>query len=59
MHPVLHYELMQARQHDLMREAGQQRLAAQAAAARPARRDNQAAAPPRRVLRLVSRLLPA
>lgn len=59
MHPALEYDLMQARQHDTMRSAAQQRLAAQARAARLARRDQTAAAPRRRMLRRVWRLLPA
>jgi hypothetical protein len=59
MHPVLEHDLMQARQHDTMRSAARQRLAAQAATARLARRDQAAAAPRRRVLRRVWRLLPA
>jgi hypothetical protein len=59
MHPAIQYELMQARQHDLMRSAARQRLAAQAQAARRARDSGAAVAPRRRVLRLVWRLLPA
>jgi hypothetical protein len=59
MHPALQYELMQARQHDLLRSAARQRLAAQAQAARRARDNGVAVAPRRRVLRLVWRLLPA
>jgi hypothetical protein len=59
MHPALHYHLMQARQRDLLQSAARQRLAAQAKTARRTRRNDTAAAPRRRVLRLVSRLLPA
>jgi hypothetical protein len=60
MHPALKYELIQARQHDLMRSAAGQRLAAQAQAARRSSDNGPAvAAPRRRVLRLVWRLLPA
>jgi hypothetical protein len=59
MHPAIHYELMQARQHDQLRSAARQRLAAQAQAARRARANGAAAVPRRRVLRLVWRLLPA
>jgi hypothetical protein len=59
MHPAFQYELMQARQHDLLRSAAQQRLAAQARTARRERRDHTAAAPRRRVLHLVWRLLPS
>lgn len=64
MHPSLQYELMQARQRDLMRSAAEQRLAKQARAvqvktARRARGDDLAVAPRRRVLQLVWRLLPS
>ena len=59
MHPALHYDLMQARQHDLLRSAAQKRAAAQARAARLPRRDRTAAAPRRRVPRLAWRLLPS
>jgi hypothetical protein len=61
MNSALHYELMQARHHDLMKSAAQDRLAAQAKAARvqAARRGNGTVAPRRRVLQLVWRLLPA
>jgi hypothetical protein len=64
MHPAIHYEVMQARQHDLMNSAAQHRLAAQAKAAtaqtaRRRRRDDVATAPGRRVRRLIWRLLPA
>ena len=64
MHPPLHYDVMQARHHDLMRSAAQHRLAAEAKAAkaqtaRRVRRDDVAAAPGRRVLQLIGRLLPA
>ncbi len=57
MHPALQYDLMQARQHDLLPSAAQQRLAAQARTTRLARRDHTAAAPRRRVLRPAWRLL--
>jgi hypothetical protein len=56
MHPAMHYDLMQARRHDMLRSAAQQQLAAQA---KTARRDRTATTPRRRVLRLVWRLLPA
>jgi hypothetical protein len=56
MHPVFQYKLMQAKQHDARRSAAQQRLAAQA---RAARRDHASPVPPRRMRRLVWRLLPA
>ena len=59
MHPALQYDMMQARQHDLQRSAAQHRAAAQARTARPPRRDRTAAAPQRRVLHLVWRLLPS
>jgi hypothetical protein len=59
MHPALQYELMQARQHDQLRSAARQRLAAQARAASRTRGDGAAVAPRHRVLRLVWRLLPA
>jgi hypothetical protein len=64
MHPAIHYDVMQARRHDLMRSAAQHRLAAQAKAAtgqtaRRTRRDDTVAAPERRVLRRIWRLLPA
>ena len=59
MHPAIKHELMQARQHDLLRSAARQRLAAHAKAARRARDNGAADAPRRRVLRLVRRLLPA
>ncbi len=64
MHPALQHDLMQARQHDLLRSAAQQRLAAQTRAAqvktaRLARRDDAAGGPRRRVLQLVWRLLPS
>jgi len=64
MHPAIHYEVMQARQHDLMNSAAQHRLAAQAKAAtaptaRRRRRDDVATAPGRCVRRLIWRLLPA
>jgi hypothetical protein len=60
MNSALHYELMQARHHDLMKSAAQDRLAAQAKAARvqAARSANGTVAPRRRVLQLVWRLLP-
>jgi hypothetical protein len=59
MHPALHHDLMQTRHHDLVRAAEQRRLAAQAVTSRRASRDDTAVAPPRRMLRLVWRLLPA
>jgi len=59
MHPALQYDMMQARQHDLLRSAARQRAAAQARTARLPRRDRTAVAPRRRVLRLVWRLLPS
>ena len=64
MHPAIHYDVMQARHHDLMNSAAQHRLAAQAKAAkaqtaRRARRDDVVAAPGRRVLQRIRRLLPA
>jgi len=61
MHPAIHYDVMQARHHDLMRSAAQQRFAAQAKAAKAqtARRDDVVAAPGRRVLQRIRRLLPA
>jgi hypothetical protein len=64
MHSALQYELMQARHHDLMRSAAQHRLAAQVKAAKaqtsgPARRNDTVAAPGRRVLQRIWRLLPA
>lgn len=59
MNSALHYELMQARHHDLMKSAARDRLAAQAKAARvAARRDNGTVAPRRRVLQRMWRLLP-
>jgi hypothetical protein len=62
MHPALQYDLMQARQHDLLRSAAQRRLAGQARArhiktARLTRRDHVAVAPWRRVRQLASHLL--
>ena len=56
MHPSIHYDLMQARHSDLMRSAGQQRLAAHVKAARRADRHDVAVRPGRRVRRLVWRL---
>ncbi len=63
MHSAAHCDLMQARHHDLMRSAAQQRLAAQVKASKPhtarrAHRDDAATAPGR-ALRLIWRLLPA
>ena len=61
MNSALHYELMKARHHDLMKSAAQDRLAAQAKAARvhaAARRTNGTVAPRRRVLQRMWRLLP-
>jgi hypothetical protein len=64
MHPAIHYDVMQARHHDLMRSAAQHRLAVQAKAAkaqaaRRTRRDDVIPAPRRRVLQFIWRLLPA
>jgi len=59
MHPDFQYQLIQARQRDMLRSAAQQRAAAQAKTARQPHRDRTVAAPPRRVLRLVWRLLPS
>jgi hypothetical protein len=59
MHPAIHYDLMQARQHDALQSAAQRHLAAQAKTTRRARRNDTAAASPRRGLRRVWRLLPA
>jgi hypothetical protein len=58
MYPDPSYH-MQARQQDRLRSAAQDRQAAQAKAARPARRDQHGTVPRRRVLRLVWRLLPS
>ena len=63
MRPGIHYDATQARNHDLMGSAAQDRLAAQAKAAkaqtaRRARRDDVVAARGRRVLRRIWRLLP-
>jgi len=63
MHPAINCDATQARRHDLMRSAAQDRLAAQAKAAkaqtaRRARRDDVVAARGRRVLRRIWRLLP-
>jgi hypothetical protein len=58
MHPSVQYDLMQARQQDLLRSAAQQRVAAQAKAGRRPCRDRKADAPRRRLPRLVWRLLP-
>ena len=64
MRPTFHDDLMQARQHDMLRSAAQQRLAAQVKAvhvqaARAAREADAPAAPRRGVLWLVRRLRPA
>jgi hypothetical protein len=64
MHPAIHYDVMQARHRDLMRSAAQHRLAGQAKAAkaqaaRRTRPDDVIAAPRRRVLQFIWRLLPA
>ena len=59
MHPALQYGLMQARQHDLVRSAAQQHVAAQVRTARLSRPDRTPAPSRRRVLHLVSRLLPS
>ena len=63
MRPGIHYDATQARHHDLMGSAAQDRLAAQAKGAkaqtaRRARRDDVVAAPGRRVLQRIWRLLP-
>jgi len=57
MHPSLQYDLMQSQQRDRSRATDQRRLAAQAGTARRPRRHGATAAP-RRVQRLVWRLLP-
>ena len=64
MHPAINCDATQARRHDLMRSAAQDRLAAQVKAAtaqtaRQARREGTVAAPGRRVLQRIWRLLPA
>lgn len=59
MHPTIEHNLMQARQHDTLRSAARQRLAAQARTARRERHDCTAAAPRRGARRLVWRLLPS
>ena len=59
MHPSVQYDMMQARQHDLRQSAARQRLAAEARTTRLPRRDHTPAAPRRRVLHLVWRLLPS
>jgi len=59
MHPALQYDMVQARQHELLRSAARQRLAADARTARQPRQDRAAATPRRRVLHLVLRLLPS
>jgi hypothetical protein len=64
MHPAIHYHVRQARHHDLMRSAAQHRLAAhvkaaKAQTARRTRREDTLAAPRRRVLQRIWRLLPA
>jgi len=64
MHPAIHYDVIQARRHDLMRSAAQDRLAAQVKAAKAqtaprTRRGDTVAAPGRRVLQRIWRLLPA
>jgi hypothetical protein len=63
MHPAIHRYVMQARRHDLMRSAAQDRLATHAKAAKAqtthrARGDGVVAAPGRRVLQRIWRLLP-
>jgi len=57
MNPSLQYDLMQTQQRDRVRAVDQRRLAAQAGTARRPRRHSATAAP-RRVLRVVWRLLP-
>ena len=57
MHPGFQYDMTQARHQDHLRSAARRRPAAQARAARRARVDGATAAPPGRVLRLLSRLL--
>lgn len=59
MHPALQYDLMQARQHDLLQSAARQRVAARARTARRPGREGTEAAPRRRALHLVWRLLPS
>ena len=59
MNPSVQYDLMQTCHRDRMRAVDQQRLAAQAGTARKPRRNGAAAAPRRRVLRAVLRLLPS
>jgi hypothetical protein len=58
MNPSLQYDLMQTGQRDRVRAVNQRRLAAQAGTARKPRRHGAAAAPQRRMLRVVWRLLP-
>jgi len=57
MNPSLQYDLMQTQQRDRVRAVNQRRLAAQAGTARRPRRHGATVAP-RRVRRLVWRLLP-
>ena len=57
MHPAVQYDLMQARQRELLGSATRQRVAARARAARLPRRGRATA--PRRRVPLVWRLLPA
>jgi hypothetical protein len=59
MHPALQYDMMQVKRQDLMQSAARQRIAAEARTAGLPRRDHTAAAPRRRVLHLVWRLLPS
>ena len=62
MHPAIHCDAMLARRRDLIRSAAQHRLAAQVKAARAqqrTRREDTVAAPGRRVLLRIWRLLPA
>lgn len=59
MHPAFQYDMAKAQQQDQLRSAARRHLAAQAQAARRARGDAAPTPPPRRVLRLVSRLLTA
>jgi hypothetical protein len=59
MHPALQYDMMQVKRQDLMQSAARQRIAAEARTAGSPRRDHTAAAPRRRVLHLVWRLLPS
>jgi hypothetical protein len=59
MHPALQYNMMQVKRQDLMQSAARQRLAAEARTGGSPRRDHSTAAPRRRMLHLVWRLLPS